>query len=124
MSEYRAPTAVEPGAIVVAGERFAISSDARVTIAAGAGVPQRVCIDGVWVRSDTVGRLLTQLAVRFCPEHSSNFPPREGCSDVGGVLPSTSTGDEGPADVGLLIVTTGVVTLVVALRCRSATRQP
>lgn len=123
MSEYRAATVAAPGAIVVAGERFAISSDALVTIAAGAVVPQRVCLEGTWVRSETVGRLLTQLAVRFCPEHSSNFPPGEGCSDVSGVLPGTSTGDGRAAAVGPLMVAIGGALLVAVLRRRTTTRQ-
>lgn len=123
MSEYRAATAVAPGAIVVSGERFAISSDAQVSIAAGAVVPQRVCIEGAWVRSETVGRLLTQLAVRFCPEHSSNFPPRQGCSDVGGILPSTSTADHRAADLGLLIAVIGAALLVLARRLPRAIPQ-
>lgn len=91
MTEYQAATAAGPGSIVVAGERFAISSQARVTISSAARVGGRVCMEGAWTPSQTVGRNLVVLEVFSCPEHSSNFRPGPGCSGVLGLLPSTST---------------------------------
>jgi hypothetical protein len=63
MTEYRAPTTTQPGAITVAGEQFAISSDARQNVTSDATVGSDVCLAGKWFPSQTVGRNLTELTV-------------------------------------------------------------
>src|SRR5687767_6559996 len=63
MTEYRAPTQTQPGSITVAGEQFAISSDARQNVSPNATVGSDVCMTGTWFPSQTVGRNLTELTV-------------------------------------------------------------
>ena len=63
MTEYRAPTQTQPGSITVAGEQFAISSDAKQNVSSSATVGSDVCLTGTWFASQTVGRNLTELTV-------------------------------------------------------------
>jgi len=81
--EYRAPTATMPGSITVGPEQFAIDSRATIDMSSDTRIGSLVCLTGTWQRSQTVGRVLTDLRVRS--REASAVPtstPLEKCGVV------------------------------------------
>ncbi len=110
LTAYRAAAAPLPGEVVVAGERFAISTDAaRQNVHPAARAGTDVCLTGTWVMSQTVGRNLIDMTLA---PRSAQMP-----STATAATPSASSAVEIP--VAAALVGLAVVAIVATRRAPS-----
>ncbi len=90
LQEFRAPTAVQAGTVVVGSERFAIATNARQDIGPGASsIGATVCLTGTWQPSQTVGRELSDF--RLIVQGPASTAPARTSLPSTSTLPSTGT---------------------------------
>lgn len=105
LTAHRAAVAPFPGELVVAGERFAISTDARQNVHPAARVGADVCLTGTWVMSQTAGRNLIDMTLA---PRSAQMPSTTTTT----ATPSASAADLGLA-VALLVALAAVASAAI-----------